>query len=200
MNPNIGTLLNKLIKLFPIFLLLSGCAAALVPYTSDPYKKISNSCYLINSGRPIPARTFLIEVMEDIDFENKKLLAEAYRGIGFLLSSPEYQDRRLKVSHYNTKYDGDYTRAIKYYNFAVKLFEENKDYYNASHTSYLLYKIYYKNGPNYRACEWLNECLKYNLIGVKNDSEKGANVNYNKKKYSSFVDEISALKKMSRCD
>lgn len=59
--------------------LLSGCGAALVPYTSDPNTKLKNSYALLSTGRAIPAEKFAKEALETFENENNfEGMAEAH--------------------------------------------------------------------------------------------------------------------------
>jgi hypothetical protein len=79
---------------------LGGCAAAFVPYTPDPYKKLSNARELLREDRPYPAERLMREAIDGF------LERKDYRGLGtaqmeyskFLTSAwfrdwPHFQDR-----------------------------------------------------------------------------------------------------------
>ncbi len=54
----------RCISTITIFTLILGCAAAGVPYTSDPDKKISYAYQLMSTNRYIPAKKLLDEAVE----------------------------------------------------------------------------------------------------------------------------------------
>lgn len=87
----------KMRSLAPAFVcaaLLGGCAAALVPETSDPWKTFTNACALLDAGRPLPAYRMLRESMAAFERSDEPLRLAAVQlqyahllgSIGFLYS------------------------------------------------------------------------------------------------------------------
>ena len=73
-------------RLIVILMMLSGCSAALVPYTNDPYTKLHYACELIDLGRAIPAEKLTNEALEDFKKKGDKSgEAEAYFLLGNLI-------------------------------------------------------------------------------------------------------------------
>ncbi len=74
---------NLIIILLAI--LVAGCAAMGVPYTTDPKKKLSYAVMLYDEQqRPLPAERLIRESIDIFKSENnEKGLAQAYRVYGF---------------------------------------------------------------------------------------------------------------------
>lgn len=62
---------------------LSGCAAMLVPYTSDPKQKLADAYQMCDTGRFLPAERFANEALQEFKASgNKTWQAEAYFFLG----------------------------------------------------------------------------------------------------------------------
>ena len=72
--------IRNLSALALVVLILSGCAAAGVPYTSDPAAKLADAAQLFDiQGRPLPAEKLIVEALDQYKDTNNQLgLAEAY--------------------------------------------------------------------------------------------------------------------------
>ncbi|MEW6997477.1 hypothetical protein AADZ86_07220 [Colwelliaceae bacterium BS250] len=192
--------MQNIISLIFIVSLLSGCSAAGILYTSDPFEKVSNASYLISVNRTLPARKFLLEVMEDIntsETKDEKLTGFTYRALGFLLSSSTYQNYRKEKDNYTTPYDGDEMRGIEFYNKATDVLVKNKFYFEASNVAWLKHISYENQNDNFQACEQLRIAVKYNKLGLKNNPL--VNASYSEG-HQSFDDEIIKHKKKLRCN
>lgn len=115
-------------------LLLSACAAMLVPETSDPAKKLAWARELIESqNRPLPAERLIVEATNIYQSQQNELgLAEAYRVYGLFFMSRAvgrhqgfYEKSGFvdRTANYATRYQ----RAIEYFDKALVLLEKNKD-------------------------------------------------------------------------
>ena len=85
-------------------ILIIGCSAALVPYTSNPEKKLGQSYTLVDLGRPIPAEKLITETLEIYTEQGDELgMAEAYHSFGNLqysaFNSSEVMKRGLSVEY-----------------------------------------------------------------------------------------------------
>lgn len=97
-----------------LILLLTGCAAMLVPETSDPAAKLNWAQELIdNQGRPIPAERLIRESIDIYQERNDELgLANAYRVYGLFFKS-EGVNRMQKFYESNGFIDKSATYATR---------------------------------------------------------------------------------------
>src|SRR3569832_1253737 len=91
-------------KLIPAFLLLvalAGCAAALVPETSDPARKLGWARELINNqNRPIPAERLIKEALTIYQAEQNELgEADANRTLAEFYKSDAYANNAHYKAH-----------------------------------------------------------------------------------------------------
>lgn len=76
--------------------LLAGCSAALVPETSDPWKKYWQAAALFKEGRPIPAERLLRESMDGLAATDQFVrLAVVQLEYGQFIASPTFQQSRI---------------------------------------------------------------------------------------------------------
>ena len=181
--------------------MLSGCSATGVIYTNDPYEKVSNAEYLTSRHRTLPARKFLLEVMDEINSseeKDEKLVGYSYRALGFLLTSSTYQGYRNDRDDYNTPYDGDKNKGMEFYEKASEIFVKNYLYYDAGNTAWMKHLVYIKLDKNSEACAQLDETIAYNKLGLKNDIKNGTGVAYTDGN-SSFDDQLAKQKTKLNC-
>ncbi len=130
---------------------LVGCAAALVPYTSDPKQMIANAYWLFDDEeRPLPAERMILEA---IDIYNKNEdqagLAQAYTAYGIFL-------RSLAVYKYSGHYSkhGFINPDISFaerYNKSIDYFDKSRAIYESKHQYDLLTNVYLHMGFTYWA-------------------------------------------------
>ena len=152
-----------------LIITLSGCAAALVPATSDPNKKIDYAYMLFDEQqRPLPAERLIREAIEAYGQQNNEIgLAEAYRAYGFFFRSSAVEKGR-KIYEENgfldksATYSNRYQKSIEYFERSAKLFAKNNMYDN-------LTNIYLNMGFTYefakqdgKACEAYQRSLVAN--------------------------------------
>jgi tetratricopeptide (TPR) repeat protein len=115
-------------------LLLTACAAFMVPETSDPAKKLGWARELIeNQNRPIPAERLIVEAVGIYQQQQNELgLAEAYRMYGLFFKSRAVGnfEEYYQKNGFNDKtasYGARYQKAIEYFDKARVLLEKNDD-------------------------------------------------------------------------
>ena len=85
-----------------MLLFLSGCSAFGVVATNDPKEKINQAYYLLDSGRPLPAKKLFEEVIK-IGEEKKDmgLVARGFDGLGDLYKVPvQYGVQKQNLTDY----------------------------------------------------------------------------------------------------
>lgn len=99
---------------------LAGCAAALVPYTSDPKQKIADAYWLFDEQlRPLPAEKLIHEAIAIYQENNNKVgLAEGYTAYAIFLRSDA-------ISRYRDSYEenGFIDESVTYQNRFFKSME-----------------------------------------------------------------------------
>ena len=178
-----------------------GCAAMLVPYTSDPQKKMEWSIYLSNVNRPIPARRLLLEAIQIIEEDDKALMANYYLARGIMLSSSRYHAYRKGsgAKTWNSEVDGRLFEAGENYRLASELFIEMELYYEASIAEFLLSEYYQYYNRKKQQCRSLKNSLKYHLAGIDNGPQNGIYFTL-KDKNLTVVEYISNIQEESYCN
>jgi tetratricopeptide (TPR) repeat protein len=109
---------------------LVGCAAALVPYTSDPRQKIADAYWLFDEkSRALPAEKLIQEALA-IYQENKNQvgLAEGYTAYAIFLRSyavSRYRDRYEDKGFIDESvtYENRFSKSIKYLGKAESIYQ-----------------------------------------------------------------------------
>jgi tetratricopeptide (TPR) repeat protein len=97
-------------------LTVSGCAAALVPDTPEPEKKVANAYFLMDQGRSIPARKLLLEALAIYEASKDDVsIAQTRTALGDL-----YKDGRAQGDFKLP----DYLQAIENYRVAVGIYKK----------------------------------------------------------------------------
>ena len=130
--------MTRTIKLFYTVVLLSllaGCAAMLVPATSDPAEKLKNAASLFGQQqRPIPAEKLILEAIDIYEQQQNKLgLAEAYRQYGFFFRSASVEKsaqyfRNVGFIEKTATFETRYSKSIEYFEKARDIYTEQKKY------------------------------------------------------------------------
>jgi tetratricopeptide (TPR) repeat protein len=148
--------MRKTSVLLIILLLIVGCSAALVPYTSDPSKKIDQAYALMDSGRPLPAEKLIDDALEIYQKEGNELgIAEVYHTYGNLYktgiyySSSRVSERRVKTKE----------EAVGYFQKAVDLYLNHNDFIGAAKCQFGIGQVYWVVGKKTEACAALDDSL-----------------------------------------
>ena len=161
---------------------VAGCAAVGVPYTSDPYEKLSyaNDLYQ-NQNRAIPAERLFIESINI--FKNNKDetgMAYAHRAYGvFLISdsvSGEYSGYFQKNGFLDkeTTFKNRYHIAIKHLNLSLELFTKLEFYDAPININYVMGRIYWLGLNDIpEACSHFDKALNsYHALKAISPKEK----------------------------
>jgi hypothetical protein len=146
----------KLTVISIISLFLLGCAAAGVPYTSDPMKKLDYAYQLMNTqGRGLAAEKLGLEALSDLKMsKNLYGVAEAHTFLGLFYKNRSYREHREFYIKHN-EYDPTASKSIKHFELAAKAFEEGGDYWGVS-------KAFFSMGNAYGTeQDDVNRCAKY---------------------------------------
>lgn len=163
--------MRKLKTLFVlIVLLLLGCSAAMVPYTSDPSKKLDQAYALMDAGRPLPAENLIDEALAIYQKEGNEIgMAEAYHAYGNLYKTnvyytfPRVSERRVKTKE----------EAVGYFQKALDLYVKNNDYIGVAKCQFGMGQVYWVVGKKTEACTTLDESLaSYNKAKERDPSAR----------------------------
>ena len=151
---------NRLLVLVALF--LGGCAAALVPITNDPIKKLAYATELFDQQqRPLPAERLIREAIEICEAAKKMVcLGKAYVTYGFFFRSPAIE----RWAHYYRQ-SGFYDETATLDNRLVKskeYFERGISYYLKANEFDALANAYLNLGFTYHFLDdQTNECKSY---------------------------------------
>tara|TARA_R110002167_G_scaffold26214_4_gene90407 strand:+ start:673 stop:1695 length:1023 start_codon:yes stop_codon:yes gene_type:complete len=184
MNP------KKILLLSVIVAFLNGCAAALVPYTSDPNQKLKNSYALLSTGRAIPAEKFAKEALETFKSENNfKGMAEAHVFLGQFYQSPTYR-RYAKFYKNHDSYDSTNGKSIHHSQLAVDIYSQIKNHTQKAKAISVLATAYITEN-RVKTCALFDQSIDAYEIGkVETPLESFEYNNY----YESFNGLIEAFK------
>jgi hypothetical protein len=195
----------KLAAIFGIgvSLLLSGCAAMLVPASSDPDVKLNWAVELIDDQkRPLPAERLIREASEIYEERRDEAgLAKAYRVYGLFFKSYAlvkwqkfYQKHGFmdKSATYATRIQ----KSVEYFNKSRALFEKQQNFYMVLNVQIQIAFAYQIAKDTNAACASFNESLiTYKAILRK---EPDAVVKF-PSQYASFEDSIASFKMEAGC-
>jgi tetratricopeptide (TPR) repeat protein len=164
-------IMKKTVTLFILtFFVLMGCSAMLVPYTSDPSKKLDYAYSLIDTDRPLPAENLIDEALDIYQKKGDELgMAEAYHTYGNLYKTdvyytfPRTSERRVKTKE----------EAVGYFQKALDLYKKNNDFIGAAKCQFGMGQVYWVVGKNAEACSVLDDSLvSYNKAKELDPSAK----------------------------
>ncbi|MEW6521485.1 MAG: hypothetical protein AB1461_18975 [Thermodesulfobacteriota bacterium] len=183
---------------------LSACAAALIPATSDPQKKIGYAYMLFDEQqRPLPAERLIREAIEAYKQQNDELgLAEGYRAYGFFFRSPAIEKwRKIYEEHgfldKSATYFNRYDESIEYFEHSARLFEKN-DKYDSLTNIYLNMGFTYEFAKkNDKACE----AYRTSLVASSKfkESNPSTSITLPKGFVGTYEDYINGLLKRLEC-
>lgn len=183
--------MRNFLALILITIILSGCAAALVPYTSDPNTKLRNSYSLLSTGRAIPAEKFAKEALKTFETKNNlEGMAETHVFLGQFYKSQTYR-RYEKFYKDKGSYDPTNGKSIHHSQLAVDIYSQIKNPTQKAKAKSVLATAYLTEDRN-KACALFDESLEAYEIGKeKTPLESFEYNNY----YGSFNGLMEAYKK-----
>lgn len=188
---------------FLAFILLSGCAAFLVPETSDPSMKLAWASDLIdNQNRPLPAEKLIVESIDIYKMRQDELgLAEAYRMLGLFYKSESVMQWEQNYKKYGfmdktVTYENRLNKAIQYFDKSQKLFQKNGDVSSITNIDLLIAFTYELMGNKDSACNGYDLALKSEQAMSKSHPEL---ITVVPEEFSSFEQGISVFKSRLGC-
>ena len=193
--------MKKNLLLILATIILSGCAAALVPYTSDPSEKLEWAYYLLEKGRALPAEKLIIEAVEICQENNSSLcLGEAYKTYCYFYRSSavrRYEKRYIERGFYdkNVTYEDRYNQSKIYCKKSITEFSKINRYD-------LVTNAYVMLGYTYAYIDTKLECGAYDTSVIYNEKFSKENPTAKislPKGYTTYKEYINAEKKLSKC-
>lgn len=150
----------KLTIISIISLFLIGCAAAGVPYTSDPMTKLNYAYQLMSTeGRGLAAEKLGLEALADLEKSNNVYgVAEAHTFLGLFYKNKSYRDHKDFYIKHN-EYDPTATKSISHFELAAKAFEEDGDYWGVSKAYFSMGNAYLTDNDKLNGCAQFNKSL-----------------------------------------
>ena len=182
---------------------MSGCAAMLVPETSDPREKLHWAAELIDKQqRPLPAEKLIREAIEICENTNDfSCLGQAHVTYGFFFRSDalnKWEQFYRKNGFMDKKADLDsrYTVSIEYFKKGIEYYKKTNEY-DALTNAYLNLGFgYYFSGDHKMECEPYRKSLESYQLNIQNNPDANPVL---PKGYSSFEAYIQEQKQRAGC-
>ena len=188
-----------------LILTVTGCAAMLVPATSDRHKKLAYAETLVRQNRPLPAERLIMEAREIYQNGNDDLgLAESYRQYAFFL---RFSDCR-KLEHVLSRkrlfgqnsfiYTNRYQKAIEYFQQAKEIYTKHSEYDALTNINLVMghaYTLLIKDHE--KACKAYDESLA-SYAKYKEQKNHATDIGL-PKRFKSYEDYMKAVKKEAQC-
>ena len=188
---------------FCMLILLTGCAAILVPETNDPIEKLRWADELYDKQqRPLPAEKLIQEAIDICTAnQDKSCLGDAYISYGFFFRSPSIEKWQ---KHYKEKgfydktatYEIRMTKSVEYFEKAILNFKETKEYDKLTNAYLNLGFTYYFMGDQKAECEPYAKSLEYYFKNIK--SNPNANIVL-PEGFSSYKEYVAVHQKRAGC-
>ncbi|WP_172205425.1 hypothetical protein [Niveibacterium sp. COAC-50] len=190
--------MKRLIPLLVASTVVTSCAAALVPESSDPKVKLAQAVELAKQQRPIPAERLIREAMElSKERNDTKGLAEAKIYYGILLYSQPYRAYERYWSK-NGTYDPTYGTAISYIENARTLYRDIDDPEGQRYAAFQLVYPYLMSGDTKAACAMIEESARQDEEAHKRFPNRTAIIQI--PGYKTWAEWTAAARKDAKCD
>lgn len=195
--------LANLLVLSSCVAILCGCAAAMVPSSNDPERKLGWATVLMDEqDRPLPAERLIREAIEIYKAQNnEKGLAEGYRkyGIFFRSDAVKKSERHYREEGFLDKtvtFDQRLDKSIEYLSKSRAFYAKTNAYDVLSNIDLNLAWVYEEKGQQELACKALDSSLASNVRFKAANPDAKFKMASN---YKSFADVIAREKKSAHC-
>ena len=129
-------------------LLLAGCTAVGVPYSSSPSTKLDQAMDLVeHQGRPLPAEQLIVDAISDYTKAGDAVgLAGAYRAYGLFFRSRTLSQENYASHYKQTGFLDHEAKFAERYARAMHYFELAEAGYKAANKKDLLSNVYFHMG------------------------------------------------------
>jgi len=183
--------------------LLAGCAAALVPATSDPARKLGWAQELFdNQDRPLPAERLINEAIEIYKTQHDELgLAEGYRvyGLFFKSQAVERQQNFYQNNGFQDKsaaYDKRLDKAAEYFYKSLALMQKNNASGSLPNVHLQIALTHWRMNNLGAACTAFDDSLKAYKARMQQHPDTKVVL---PEEYSNFEIAVNDLKKRAGC-
>lgn len=189
-------------------IVLAGCSAAFVPYTSDPAKKLSYAYQLVQyQGRPLPAEGLIWDAIEIYTKDqNENGLMAAYWTYGIFFQSKAVEDlqkiyERRGFLDKTATFKNRYEKSIEYLNRA-EVVATKRHYTNMiANIQYNKSFAYGLNGDMNQACKALASSLEINKkYHNENPSETFSLLDGSKGSFEEYAKHVESYMKKLKCE
>lgn len=181
---------------------LVGCAAALVPYTSDPKQKIADAYWLFGEQlRALPAEKLIFEAIEIYQKNNNQLgLAEGYTAYAIFLRSEavsRYRDRYESNGFIDESitYNNRFAESMEYLRKSESIYQRLGEYDDLTNTYLHMAFTSMAADDKINACKYYDKSVDANIIFMS----KNPDVKISLGGYKSYKDYIKPLKEEAKC-
>lgn len=186
--------------------LLIGCAAALVPYTNDPAKKISQAYWLFDDNqRPLPAEKLILEAIDIYKKNNNQSgLATAHTAYAIFLRSyavEKYQKNYMKNGFLNksVSYENRLEKSIEYLELSKNHYLLESEYDNLTNTYLHMGFTYAVAEKEIKACNAFKKSIDANLTFKEKNPETPINLG-GFKTFKDYIINVIERGKLSNCE
>ena len=188
-------------------ILISGCAAMGVPYTSNPDTKLQYAASLLEDWgplhRPLPAEPLIWEAIEIYKKKGNELgLAEGYKIYAFFLYSEavENWEKHYRKSGFMDKtatFDNRRQKALEYYEMAKNIYIKNNKYDRATGIYFVIGTMHLYEKRKEEACDAYNKSWESHLRFREDDPEATVKMPSG---FANFEEYMEAVKKEAGCE
>lgn len=163
----------KGILLVPLILVLSGCAAMLVPETDDPIEKLGWATELFNNQqRPLPAEKLIREaILICENSADNECLGKAYVDYGFFFRSPSIEKWEKHYREHGfldaeAVFDKRLETSRDYFNKGISYYLKTERYDALSNAYLNLGFTYYFLGQHENECSSYAKSLEFHAKNI----------------------------------
>jgi tetratricopeptide (TPR) repeat protein len=184
------------------FATLIGCSAAMVPYTSDPERKLGWANVLLDEqNRPLPAERFIREAIAIYQSKNDEIgLGHAYRGYAYFYRSSsvtrwETFYREKGFGDKDVSFGQRFDKSIEYYFKARDIFSKANEFDILSSIDIGIAWASEAKGNLEMACKYLNSSLANNKQHMSTHPDTKVLMG----NFKSYSDLIASEQKRMKC-
>jgi tetratricopeptide (TPR) repeat protein len=196
-----GLALRHIIIIFTLISLV-GCAAALVPYTSDPRQKIADAYWLFDKkSRPLPAEKLIYEAIAIYQENNNEVgLAEGYVAYAIFLRSysvSQYRDRYEDKGFIDESatFENRFSKSMEYLRKSENIYQTLSKYDDLTNTYLHMAFTSMAADDKINACKYYDKSIEANITFMSQNPDAKISL----AGYKSYKDYIKPRKEEAEC-
>ena len=197
-----GELALRHIIIILTLILLVGCAAALVPYTSDPKQKIADAYWLFDEQlRALPAEKLIHEAIAIYQENSNKVgLAEGYTAYAIFLRSDAVSIHRDRYEtngfiDESVTYQNRFSKSIEYLRKSESIYQLLGEYDDLTNTYLHMAFTSMAADDKVNACKYYDKSVEANITFMSRNPEAKISL----AGYKSYQDYIKPRKEEAGC-